>query len=645
MDKLITITPLGAGSEVGRSCVHIKYLETQILLDCGIHPAYTGQCSLPYLDLVDLTKIDAIFITHFHLDHGGGLPYLTEKTEFTGRVFMTHPTKSILRFLLNDYSRLVSSGAEDSFTDTELKKCMDRIRTIDYYQQIRINDLKITALNAGHVLGAAMFLIQANNSLILYTGDYSREEDRHLKMADLPNVVYYGTKEINGLNDNINTNKLDILICESTYGVGCHLPKEERETRFITDIMKILSRGGRVLLPVFALGRAQELLLILEEHWRQFKLKFPIYYVSTLARKCINVYQTYLTMMNQHIQKQNDPFNFKFVSYLDSISSFEDNEPCVMVCSPGMLQSGVSRDLFDKWCSDEKNGVILTGYSVVGTLAKEILSEPTHITTLAGLKVPLKMSVSFISFSAHVDFLQNSSYISTVQPDKLFLVHGEVNEMHRLKNAINHNNKETECIILRNGESNAVPVKENETVSVPIIDENIAFKGILVKSKKMKVIRPEGINLIQRQCIKYNNSIESVKNTLTSFFNTSCTIDKEEEKVIKLKIDEIKVELNEKFMSLEWNGSYKNDLIAMTIARVASVEDNVHFNLKPHLNETEATLDILKNYFSNVNLEDGVIIINEENIKYQIKGTSVLGEGVYKEKIESLISKIHKLFV
>ncbi|KCZ75259.1 hypothetical protein H311_03767, partial [Anncaliia algerae PRA109] len=104
---------------------------------------------------------------------------------------------------------------------------------------------------------------------------------------------------------------------------------------------------------------------------------------------------------------------------------------------------------------------------------------------------------------------------------------------------------------LRNGESNAVPVKENETVSVPIIDENIAFKGILVKSKKMKVIRPEGINLIQRQCIKYNNSIESVKNTLTSFFNTSCTIEKEEEKIIKLKIDEIKVELNEKFMSLE----------------------------------------------------------------------------------------------
>ncbi|KAJ8910178.1 hypothetical protein NQ315_002898 [Exocentrus adspersus] len=370
-------------------------------------PAYTGQSSLPFLDLVDLSKIDAIFVTHFHLDHGGALPYITEKTNFNGRV-------------------LVSAGVEDSFSDNELKKCMDRIRTIDYYQQIRINDLKITALNAGHVLGAAMFMIQASSSLILYTGDYSREEDRHLKMADLPSVVNYQKN----------------AVCESTYGVGCHLPKEERESRFINEIMKILNRGGRALLPVFALGRAQELLLILEEHWRQHKLKFKIYYVSTLARKCISVYQTYLTMMNANIQKQTDPFNFKYIQLILLMIMSH-----VLWCAlPGMLQSGISRELFDNWCVNDKNGVILTGYSVPGTLAKEILA-----------------------------------YISEVNPEKLFLVHGEVNEMHRLKNAITHNNKETYCIILRNGESSTLEIKENENISLPIIKEDVVFKGILVK--------------------------------------------------------------------------------------------------------------------------------------------------------------------
>ncbi|RVD92528.1 beta-lactamase fold-containing exonuclease [Tubulinosema ratisbonensis] len=639
MEKSLTITPLGAGSEVGRSCLHIKYLETQIILDCGIHPAYTGQSSLPFLDLVDLSKIDAIFVTHFHLDHGGALPYITEKTNFNGRVFMTHPTKSILRLLLNDYSRLVSAGVEDSFSDNELKKCMDRIRTIDYYQQIRINDLKITALNAGHVLGAAMFMIQASSSLILYTGDYSREEDRHLKMADLPSVVNY-QKNAGNLG-----NKLDILVCESTYGVGCHLPKEERESRFINEIMKILNRGGRALLPVFALGRAQELLLILEEHWRQHKLRFKIYYVSTLARKCISVYQTYLTMMNANIQKQTDPFNFKYVSYLDSINSFDDNEPCVMVCSPGMLQSGISRELFDNWCVNDKNGVILTGYSVPGTLAKEILGEPTHITTLSGNKVPLKMSVSFISFSAHVDFLQNSAYISEVNPEKLFLVHGEVNEMHRLKNAITHNNKETDCIILRNGESSTLEIKENENISLPIIKEDVVFKGILVKSKKMKVIKPEGINLIQKQCIKYNNSIESIKNVFLSYFTDVIKIEKDGNDHKILFIDEIKVEMSGQTMKLEWNGSFKNDLMAMTICRVSSLDENAMFSLKPNLSAKEALIDLLKNYFSNVYTEKENVYVKEEEIVYEIEGRNVIGDGVFKGRIENLVEKIYKIFL
>lgn len=165
----LSITPLGAGNEVARSCIHITYKSLSILLDCGVHPAYTGISSLPFLDLIDLSTIDAIFITHFHLDHAGALPYLTEKTNFNGKVYMTHPTKAILRLLLNDYIRIINANAEiDFYTENYLNNCYDKIIAIDYNQTVIIKDFRVTALNAGHVLGAAMFLIESEKKLKFY---------------------------------------------------------------------------------------------------------------------------------------------------------------------------------------------------------------------------------------------------------------------------------------------------------------------------------------------------------------------------------------------------------------------------------------------------------------------------------------------
>ncbi|EQB60746.1 cleavage and polyadenylation specificity factor [Vairimorpha apis BRL 01] len=284
----IKVKPLGAGCEVGRSCILISYNDKNILLDCGVHPAYTGTSSLPFLDLIDLSTIDACFVTHFHLDHAAGLPFLTEKTNFKGKVFMTHPTKAILKWLLNDYIRIINASSDtDFYSEKDLQSCYNKIIPIDYHQEININGIKVIALNAGHVLGAAMFLIKIEDSILLYTGDFSREEDRHLKAAESPNC------------------KVDALITESTYGVQCHLSRDERESRFTNIISKIVLRNGRCLLPVFALGRAQELLLILEEHWTEnpHLQKIPIYYASALAKKCIGIYQTYINMMNDRIKK------------------------------------------------------------------------------------------------------------------------------------------------------------------------------------------------------------------------------------------------------------------------------------------------------------------------------------------------------
>lgn len=137
---------------------------------------------------------------------------------------------------------------------------------------------------------------------------------------------------------------VDVLICESTYGVQSHEPRLEREHRFTSLVHDIVKRNGRCLLPVFALGRAQELLLILDEYWtRHASLhSTPIYFASSLAKKCMAVYQTYINMMNDKIrrefEREKNPFIFRFVGNLKGMESFEDSGPCVMMASPGMLQ-------------------------------------------------------------------------------------------------------------------------------------------------------------------------------------------------------------------------------------------------------------------------------------------------------------------
>ncbi|KAL1438250.1 hypothetical protein MTO96_048328 [Rhipicephalus appendiculatus] len=367
---LLLIRPLGAGQEVGRSCIMLEFKGKRIMLDCGIHPGMSGLDALPYVDLIEADEIDLLLVSHFHLDHCGALPWFLQKTTFKGRCFMTHATKAIYRWLLADYIKVSNIGTEQMlYSEADLESSMEKIETINFHEEKDVNGIRFWCYNAGHVLGAAMFMIEIAGVKVLYTGDFSRQEDRHLMAAEIPNI------------------HPDVLIIESTYGTHIHEKREEREARFTGLVHDIVNRGGRCLIPVFALGRAQELLLILDEYWSNHPElhDIPIYYASSLAKKCMAVYQTYVNAMNERIRRQitiNNPFVFKHISNLKSIEHFEDIGPCVVMASPGMMQSGLSRELFESWCTDPKNGVIIAGYCVEGTLAKTILSEPEEISTM-----------------------------------------------------------------------------------------------------------------------------------------------------------------------------------------------------------------------------------------------------------------------
>lgn len=469
-DHTFKFFALGGGNEVGRSCHILQYKGKTIMLDAGIHPAHKGMASLPFYDDFDLATVDILLISHFHLDHAASLPYVMQRTPFKGRVFMTHPTKAIYRWLLRDFVRVTSIGAdptsdeESLYTDEDLVESFDKIETIDYHSTIEVNGIKFTAFHAGHVLGAAMFQIEIAGLKILFTGDYSREVDRHLNSAEVP------------------PQPSDVLIVESTFGTATHEPRLHREKKLTQLIHSTVGKGGRVLMPVFALGRAQELMLVLEEYWQNHfeelgNGQVPIYYASDLARKCMNVYQTYVNMMNDDIRKkfrnsQTNPFIFKNIAYLKNLDDFEDFGPSVMLASPGMLQSGISRDLLEKWCPEEKNLILITGYSVEGTMAKYIILEPDTIPSVNNpeISIPRRCQVEEISFAAHVDFQENLEFIEQIHASNIILVHGESNPMGRLKSALLSNFSSLK------GTENEVHVY-NPRNSVEV---NIEFKGIKI---------------------------------------------------------------------------------------------------------------------------------------------------------------------
>ena len=183
MDNL-EIIPLGGGCEVGRSCIIMKFKGKTIMLDCGIHPSDTDFSSLPFFDKINPSEIDVILITHFHLDHCGAVPYFLAQTDYKGKVYMTYPTKAIYKHLLMDTLK-VGTGAPETqlYGREDVLDSMERIVPINFHEEVEDRGVKFIAYNAGHVVGAAMFLIEVGSLKILYTGDYSREEDIHLQPA------------------------------------------------------------------------------------------------------------------------------------------------------------------------------------------------------------------------------------------------------------------------------------------------------------------------------------------------------------------------------------------------------------------------------------------------------------------------------
>ncbi|KAF6109185.1 integrator complex subunit 11 [Phyllostomus discolor] len=377
----IRVTPLGAGQDVGRSCILVSIGGKNVMLDCGMHMGFNDDRRFPDFSYITrngrLTDfLDCVIISHFHLDHCGALPYFSEMVGYDGPIYMTHPTQAICPILLEDYRKIAvdKKGEANFFTSQMIKDCMKKVVAVHLHQTVQVDEeLQIKAYYAGHVLGAAMFQIKVGSESVVYTGDYNMTPDRHLGAAWIDKC------------------RPTLLITESTYATTIRDSKRCRERDFLKKVHETVERGGKVLIPVFALGRAQELCILLETFWERMNLKAPIYFSTGLTEKANHYYKLFITWTNQKIRKtfvQRNMFEFKHIKAFDR--AFADNPgPMVVFATPGMLHAGQSLQIFRKWAGNEKNMVIMPGYCVQGTVGHKILIQAAAHSEDPGTKVLL----------------------------------------------------------------------------------------------------------------------------------------------------------------------------------------------------------------------------------------------------------------
>lgn len=482
----IKVTPLGAGQDVGRSCILVTLNGKNVMLDCGMHMGFQDERKFPDFSYITtkgtLTEyIDCVIISHFHLDHSGALPYMSEMVGYNGPIYMTQPTKAIAPILLEDFRRISveRKGESGFFTQQNIKDCMKKVITINLHQTIQVYDeLEIKCYYAGHVLGAGMFLIKSGQQSVVYTGDFNMTPDRHLGSAWIDKC------------------RPDLLITESTYATTIRDSKRCRERDFLMKVRDCVERGGKVLIPVFALGRAQELCILLETYWEHMNMKVPIFFAAGLTEKATNYYKMFITWTNEKIKEtfvERNMFDFKHIKPFDR--SYIDNPGSMVVfATPGMLHAGLSLQIFKKWAPSPQNIVIMPGYCVAGTVGAKILSGAKRIEFENKQVVEVNMKVEYMSFSAHADSKGIMDLIYKCEPKNVLLVHGEAIKMKFLKMKIEQEFK-VNCYDPANGETVDIPTQ----ISIPVDVSECLLKRSLennqynssndeIDAKKLKIL-------------------------------------------------------------------------------------------------------------------------------------------------------------
>ena len=431
----IRIIGLGGWREVGRSCILVETPKSKVLIDCGVAVGSSNSGMIPIFNTkeFDYNELDAIIISHSHLDHVGFVPALYEYG-YSGPVYMTTPSLDLATLLWLDYIDVMQKGMSSPlYTSKGVKEAVKHAITLEYGEVSDVApDVRLTFENAGHILGSALVHLHIGEGMhnILYAMDQKFARTNLLDPA------------------HTNFQRVETLIIESTYGAANDImpPRQDVEKELMDVINKTMERNGIVLIPSFSVERAQEAMTILVNN----NFQYPVYLDGMIweANGIFSAYPEYLSRsMQRKIFNGEDPFSNPIFKRIASQSDREkawNDRPCVIISTSGMLVGGPAIQHLQNLAEDPKNTLVFIGYQAEGSMGRRIQKGwreiPMKTEEGKTITLNLNMEVKTVEgLSGHSDRRQLLAYIGrlTARPDRVIAVHGEASKSIEFARTVN----------------------------------------------------------------------------------------------------------------------------------------------------------------------------------------------------------------
>ncbi len=427
----ISLITLGGFSQVGRSSMLLSTPESKILVDCGINPgAKHPMDSFPRLDFLDITldELDAIVIGHAHLDHTGFLPALC-KFGYKGPIYCTEPTLPMMNLIQLDAIKVAAAqGRTPIYSERDVKQIMKQAITLPYGTVTDISpDIKLVFANAGHILGSALchFHIGNGDHNFVYSGDIKFGKSILFEAASW------------------NFPRVETLLIESTYGAKEDIQptRQEVESAFINAVNNTLADGGKVLIPIPAVGRAQEIMMVIDHYMKSGEMVEAPVFTEGMISEASAIHEAYPEYLARELKQKiletdDNPFDSEYFTNIEHADareeSMRDNSPCIILATSGMLEGGPVLEYFKNIAPDKKNKVLFVSYQVNGTMGRRVLDGSKQVTMLGKEGkvevVTINCSVEKLDgFSGHSDYNQLMSFVQRLRPKlrRVLVNHGE----------------------------------------------------------------------------------------------------------------------------------------------------------------------------------------------------------------------------
>ena len=438
----VSLLTLGGFGQVGRSCMLLTTPDSKILIDCGINPgARNPSEAYPRLDWANITldELDAVVIGHAHLDHTGFLPVLT-KYGYKGPIYCTEPTLPMMNLIQLDAIKVAGAqGRTPMYSERDVHQIMRQTIPLHYGTVTDISpDIKLVLANAGHILGSASchFHIGNGDHNFVYSGDIKYGKSMLLESA------------------RTNFPRVETLLIESTYGAKEDIQptREEVEDAFIKSVNKTLSEGGKVLIPIPAVGRAQELMMVIDKYMKSGQLTESSVFMEGMIQEATAIHEAhpeYLerTLRQKILETDDNPFDSEYFTNIEHADGrdepLREDSPCIIIATSGMLEGGPVLEYFRNFAPDKRNKILFVSYQVNGTLGRRVMDGARQVSILGKEGKIEVVSINCATeklegFSGHSDYNQLMSYVHRLRPKlrRVLVNHGERRKSENLSMSI-----------------------------------------------------------------------------------------------------------------------------------------------------------------------------------------------------------------